>query len=213
MLQGLRNAPSVQQRQVTAALREHIGKICHVYLDDIVIWSDNVEEHAKHVQIVFDALRANGLYCNENKTKLFCHEICFLGHHISARGIQPDESKVERIKHWPQPKTSTNVRAFLGVVRYIARFLPNLAAHTEVLTRLTTKNCDRVFLDWLLAHQFAFDSIKEILVSTDCLTTINHADMGDNKIFVTTAPATVSLAWYCHMAPPGNLHARWPSTL
>jgi hypothetical protein len=186
MPQGLRNAPSVQQRRITAALHEYIGKICHIYLDDIIIWSDTVEEHVKHVQLIFDALKANGLYCNEKKTKLFCLEINFLGHRISRRGIEPNESKVERIKHWPQPKSSTNVRAFLGIVRYVASFLPNLAGHTKVLTRLTTKDCDRCFPESSPVHQCAFDKIKEIVVSADCFTTIDHANMGENKIFVTT---------------------------
>jgi hypothetical protein len=203
MPQGLRNAPFIQQRRVTAALREHIGKICHVYLDDIVIWSDTTEEHAKHVQIIFDALKANGLYCNEKKTKLFCLEIIFLGHHISRRGIEPDKSKVERIKHWPQPKSATNVRAFLGVVRYLARFLLNLTTYSEVLTQLTTKDCDCTFPEWLLCHQYAFDMIKEIVVGADCLTTIDHQNMGDNKIFLTTdasdrrsgAVLSYSLTW------------------
>jgi hypothetical protein len=185
MPQGLRNAPSIQQRRVTAALREHIGKICHVYLDDIVIWSDNVEEHERHVRIIFDCLKAAGLYCNEKKTKLFQLSIKFLGHKISAKGIEADDSKIEHILHWPTPKSSTNVRAFLGVVRYISQFLPNLAAHTEILHRLTTKAADKCFPGWGPEHEAAFQGIKDIVVGRDCLTTINHQDMGDNKIFVT----------------------------
>jgi hypothetical protein len=53
---GLRNSPAIHQRWVTAALREYIGKICHIYLDDIVIWSDNVAEHTKHVDLIMNAL-------------------------------------------------------------------------------------------------------------------------------------------------------------
>jgi hypothetical protein len=59
MPQGLRNAMSVQQHHVTAALRSLIGKICHVYLDDIIIWSQDVEEHEKHIREVFETLRKN----------------------------------------------------------------------------------------------------------------------------------------------------------
>jgi hypothetical protein len=185
MPQGLRNAPSIQQRRVTTALREHIGRICHVYLDDIGIWSDNVEEHERHVRIIFDCLKAAGLYCNEKKTKLFQLLIKFLGHKISAKGIEADDSKIECILHWPTPKSSTNVQAFLGVVRYISQFLPNLAAHTEILHRLTTKAADKCFPGWGPEHEAAFQGIKDIVVSRDCLTTINHQDMGDNKIFLT----------------------------
>jgi hypothetical protein len=185
MPQGLRNAPAVQQRRVTAALRELIRKICHVHLDDIVIWSNTVEEHIEHVRLVFDALKRNSLYCNVKKTKLFCHEINFLGHHISERGIEPDKSKIERILNWPKPKSSTNVRAFLGLVRYVSQFLPNLATHTDVLHQLTTKAADKHFPEWTPVHQFAFDQVKAIVASSDCLTVIDHENMGNNKIYVT----------------------------
>jgi hypothetical protein len=191
MPQGLRNAPSIQQRHITAALCEHIGKICHVYLDDIVIRSDNVEEHEQHVHIIFDCLKAAGLYCNKKKTKLFQLSIKFLGHKISAKGIEANDSKVERILHWPTPKSSTNVRAFLGVVWYISQFLPNLAAHTEILHCLTTKAADKCFPSWAPEHEATFQAIKEIVISRDCLTTINHHDMGDNKIFVTANASDV----------------------
>jgi hypothetical protein len=178
MPQGLKNAPAVQQRRVTAALREFIGKTCHVYLDDIVIWSEDV-------RAVFEALRKAGLYCNLKKTKLFQYEIDFLGHHISQRGIEADTKKVERIMNWPQPKTSTNVRAFLGLVRYISKFLPDLATWTPTLENLTTKECDKDFPEWNANHQRAFDEIKRIVVSRDCLTVIDHENRGENKIFVT----------------------------
>lgn len=185
MPQGLRNAPSVQQRRVTAALRAHIGKICHVYLDDIIIWSEDVEEHEKHLALIFNDLKKAALYCNPRKTKLFQYEVDFLGHRISTRGIQADPKKVDRIAHWPQPKSSTHVRAFLGVVRYLSFLLPNLADHTMVLEKLTTKECDKNFPAWSNEHQKAFDGIKQIVLSSDCVTTIDHDDPGENRIFVT----------------------------
>ena len=84
-------------------------------------------------------------------------EVDFLGHHISPRGIEPNTSKVDRILHWPTPKCTTDVCAFLGLVCYIAVFLPKLVDHTTVLTPLTTKECRK----------------------------IEHLNPGDNKIFVT----------------------------
>jgi hypothetical protein len=185
MPQGLRNAPSVQQRQVTAALRSLTGKICHVYLDNIIIWSENVEEHEKHIREVFETLRKNSLFCNPSKTKLFQYSVDFLGHRISARGIEADPKKVERIVHWPQPKSATNVRAFLGLICYLSNFLPMLAEHTMILEKLTTKECDKKFPPWTNDHQTAFDAVKQIVLGVDCLTTINHDEPGDNKIFVT----------------------------
>ena len=139
MLMGLRNSPAIHQRRMTAALRELLGKICHIYLDDIVIWSSDVTEHTKHIALVMAALRKARLYCNPAKCRFYLKELDFLGHHISTRGIKPNSSKVERILNWPVPTSTTEVRSFLGLVRYIAVFLPHLADHTVILTPLTTK--------------------------------------------------------------------------
>lgn len=185
MPMGLRNSPAIHQRRMTAALREHLSKFCHIYLDDIIIWSDNVAEHAKHIDIVMKALRKAKLYCNPNKCKFFQKDVDFLGHHISERGIEANSSKIDKIMNWPVPKTATDVRAFLGLVRYISLFLPNLAEHTRILTPLTTKDCRKNFPQWTVEHQTAFEAVKALVVSADCLTTIDHDSPGDNKIFVT----------------------------
>ena len=122
---------------MTAALRELIRKFCHIYLDDIVIWSNSLEEHEKNIRAVLNALCTAKLYVNPDKTSLFCTKIDFLGHHISTRGIEADNKKVDRILNWPQPKSTSEVRGFLGLVHYIAAFLPSLADHTGILTELT----------------------------------------------------------------------------
>src|SRR5277367_1496621 len=75
MPMGLKNALSIHQRRVTAALRPLLGRVCHRYLDDIVIWSSSLDEHDVHVRMVLDALRIAKLYVNPKKTKLFCSEI------------------------------------------------------------------------------------------------------------------------------------------
>ena len=132
------------------------------------------------------ALEDAKLYCNPKKTKLFCTEILFLGHRISAKGIEPDEGKADRIKSWPVPSSSSDVRSFLGLVRYLAIFLPKLAKFTVILDELTRKECDKHFPGWKDRHQHAFDSIKKLVTSTACLTTIDPRLMPDHKIFVTT---------------------------
>jgi hypothetical protein len=72
-----------------------------VYLDDIVIWSNSVAEHAKHIDMVMQALIAARLHLNPKKCSFFCLEIDFLDHHISALGIEPNASKVNKILDWP----------------------------------------------------------------------------------------------------------------
>lgn len=84
------NAPSTHQRYMTDAFRAHIDIICHVYLDDIIIWSNTLKEHEHNVATVLEALRKANLFCNKKKSMLFSQEISFLGHVISADGIRPD---------------------------------------------------------------------------------------------------------------------------
>lgn len=91
MPMGLCNAPAIHQCRVTVALHKYIGKICHVYLNDIVIWSNTIEEHHRNMRIVLNALCAACLYCNSKKTQLYCLSINFLGHHILLKksGLHP----------------------------------------------------------------------------------------------------------------------------
>ena len=133
---------------MTDALRELISKICHVYLDYVIIWSQTLEEHEHNCAAVLEALQKASIYCNPVKSNLFATELCFLSHIISGTGIKSDPHKTDHIVSWPQPTTVTNVRGFLGLTRYIAAFLPALAEYTSVLTPLTTKECDREFPTW-----------------------------------------------------------------
>jgi hypothetical protein len=116
MPMGLHNSPPIRQRRVTAALWKYIGKICHVYLDDIIIWSENIAEHTEHIRLILQAMREAHLYFNPKKCEFYLLEVDFLGHHISQRGIEANSSKVDKILHWPTPKNTTDVRSFLGLI-------------------------------------------------------------------------------------------------
>lgn len=168
------------------ALRPFIGRFCHVYLDNIIVWSSSLKEHERHVCLILSALREHNLYVSDKKTELFKYKISFLGHHISQRGIEADQSKVDKIVNWPRPTTATEIHSFLGLIRYISHFLPSLAEHTRLLTPLTTKEADKKFPPWNSTHQDTFQRIKDLVLSWDCLTTIDHQNMGNNRVFVTT---------------------------
>ena len=170
MPMGFRNAPAIHQRCIAMALQKHIGKICHVYLDDIIIWSQTTEEHIRNVRTILNALKEAKLYVNHKKTALFSHEIDFLGHRISCAGIEADNKKVEKIMNWPRPRSATEVRRFLGLVRYLSTFLPKLAIQSEILTKLTLKICEKNFPEWTQEYENAFKTIKNIVVSRECLT-------------------------------------------
>ena len=154
---------------------------------------------------ILEALEEAKLYCNPKKTKLFCSEVHFLGHRISTRGIEPDEGKADRIKNWPTPKTSSDVRSFLGLVCYLAVFLPNLAKFTVILDELTKKECDKHFPGWKIKHQTAFEVIKRLVTSSDCLTTIDTHTHPDYKIFVTTDASNTGSGAILSLDPLMNL--------
>jgi Reverse transcriptase (RNA-dependent DNA polymerase) len=173
---------------MTATLCENLGKICHIYLDDIIVWSDMIAEHIKHIDMVMKSLCDAHLYCNPNKCRFFKKEVDFLGHHISAHRIKANSLKMEKIINWPLPKSTTNVFSFLGLLHYIALFLPRLADYTCVLTPLTTKDAWKCFPECTLTHQTVFEAIKALVVSPECLTTIDHKQPGDIKIFTLSSP-------------------------
>ncbi len=77
MPQGMKNSPSVHQRCVNDALHDFIGKICHIYLDDIIIWSQSLEEHQEHVKQIMEAFCKERLYCNAHKSEFFKYELKF----------------------------------------------------------------------------------------------------------------------------------------
>ena len=154
-------------------------------LDDIIIWSDSVEEHCTNIATILSALHSHHLYCSPKKMQLFCTELTFLGHHISCTGIEVDSSKVNTILAWPTLCSASNVRSFLGLVRYISSFLPSLATHTLTLAPLTMRDAEKNFT-WDDTHQAAFEAIKHVVVSRECLTIIDHANMGSNCVFVLT---------------------------
>ena len=144
MLMGFRNSPAIQQRRLKNALRPFLGKFCHVYLDDIIFWSNNLSEHIRNVNLILSVLRAAGVFINPKKTTLFATDVEFLGHRVSQSRIEACDHKVDKILNWPVPKSSTEVRQFLGLVQYLQSFLPKLTLQCKVLEELTQKQYDRV---------------------------------------------------------------------
>ncbi|KAH9265277.1 hypothetical protein BASA83_011176 [Batrachochytrium salamandrivorans] len=101
---GLANAPAQFQRMMNSLFRDVIGKHVLVYLDDIVIYSDNMSDHIVQVQNVLRVLQDNGLYCKAEKCHFYKSEIKYLGYIISADGLRMDPSKISAVQSWPTPK-------------------------------------------------------------------------------------------------------------
>jgi Reverse transcriptase (RNA-dependent DNA polymerase) len=128
MQMGDCNAPSRFQRLMTAIFCDCIGRFVHVYMDNIFIFSCSIEEHEKHLGIVFDRLRKNHLFLSKKKVDLYSERMECLGHIIDDRGIHADADKMQRVREWRTPRTYNDVQRFLGIVQYLAHYMPDVSA-------------------------------------------------------------------------------------
>ena len=159
---GLATAPSWFQRIMDTVLEGLIGKICLVYLDDIVVFSPNEEDHLKHLQLVFDRLRSAGLRLKPTKCHIGLKQIKLLGHVVSADGISSDPEKVKAIQLLPTPTNIKQVRCFLGMTGYYRDLIPRYADIAEPLVNLTRKH---VRFQWQAQQEEAFNALKRSLIS------------------------------------------------
>ena len=136
---GLANAPSQFQRLMHLVLSGLLWEACLVYLDDVITYSATFEQHLERLAAVLHRFRCANLKLKPRKCQLFCEQVHFLGHVISAAGVLPDPSKVDTIQQWPAPTNVSEVRSFLGLASYYRRFIPQFADIARPLHTLTAK--------------------------------------------------------------------------
>ncbi len=159
---GLCNAPATFQRLMDAVLAGLQWSSCLVYIDDTVIPGKSFPAHLTKLRSVFDRLKEAGLKLKPGKCRLCLHKVNFLGHIVSADGIQTDTQKTERVSTWPTPTSQKEVQQFLGLASYYRRFVKDFAAIAKPLYQLTEKTAK--FL-WSEDAQAAFDELRQRLVS------------------------------------------------
>jgi hypothetical protein len=137
-----------------------------VYLDDILIFSDTIQEHVKRIKNVFDRIRDANFKLNLGKCTFAAREVAYLGHIVSTDGIMADEGKVKAIRQFPLPRIVRDVRAFLGLAGYYRSFIKDFADFSKPLTLLTRK--DTKFY-WSDLQQKASDALKAALTSESVL--------------------------------------------
>jgi hypothetical protein len=163
---GLTNAPAHFTYLMNSVFMPELDKFVVVFIDDILIYSKNEEEHAKHLRIMLTRLREHQLYAKFSKCAFWLEEIQFLGHVLSSKWIAVNPSKVKDILEWNSPTTVHQVRSFLGLAGYYRRFIPNFSKIVKPITRLF-KN-DTKF-DWSSKCNEAFEQLKVLLTTTPVL--------------------------------------------
>ena len=163
---GLKNAPATFQRFINHIMSPFLDKFVAVYLDDILIYSKNMDDHIKHVRQVLATLEENHLSAKVSKCEFHKSEVDFLGHVISGDGVRTDPKKIASLKEWPIPSNLKEVQSFLGFCNYYRRFVKNFATIARPLNNLTKKN---VKFDFNNECNDSFDKLKDSLCSSEVL--------------------------------------------
>ncbi|GBG86546.1 hypothetical protein CBR_g41609 [Chara braunii] len=145
---------------------DYLDKFVVVYLDDILISSKSVEEHAQHLEIVLSLLREHKYKVNLENCELGRTRILYLGHEVSAAGMRSEDAKVTSIRDWPRPKTITEVRSSLGMCGYYRNFVKNYSTIASPLTDLTRLDAP---WEWSDECEAAFKRLKHALMNHEVL--------------------------------------------
>ncbi|GJR15454.1 putative reverse transcriptase domain-containing protein [Tanacetum coccineum] len=157
---GLTNAPAVFMDLMNRVCKPYLDKFVIVFIDDILIYSRNKEEHANHLRIILELLKKEKLYAKFSKCDFWIHIVQFLGHLIDSQGLHVDPAKIKAVKNWASPTTPTKIRQFLGLVGYYRRFIKGFSKIAKSLTELTQKNKKYI---WGEDQESAFQLLKQKL--------------------------------------------------
>lgn len=137
MPMGLKISPAIFQRVIDDVLREYIGKICHVYIDNIIVFGKDLEVHAQNLRTILCALDKASFKVQPDKSEFFTKEVAFLGFTVSGEGIKPSEDKVTALKNFPdEPTNIRELHSFLGLLSYYRRFIYDYARLAKPFTNL-----------------------------------------------------------------------------
>lgn len=134
---GLTNAPAVFQALVNDVLRDLLNRCAFVYIDDILIFSPDLQTHVQVVRQVLQRLLESRLYVKAEKCEFHRSTVSFLGYVITEGNIQMDECKVKAVKEWPTPSSCKDVQHFLGFANFYQKFIRSFSQITAPLHMLT----------------------------------------------------------------------------
>lgn len=163
---GLKNAPATFQRLMNRVLLGLIGRICFVFIDDIIVFGQTLEEHNQNLIQVFDRLRQHHLKLEPDKCEYLKPELQYLGHIISEDGVKPNPEKLKAVQNFPEPRTSKQIKQFLGLAGYYRKFIKDFSKIARPLNLLLTKNTPFEFGP---NQREAFRRLKEALCNEPLL--------------------------------------------
>ena len=164
---GLCNAPATFQRLMNYVLADYIGKICFVYLDDIIIFSTSLQEHLDSITKIFDRIRQSNLKVQLDKCEFMKRETEFLGHIITDKGVRMNPKKIEGVKNYPIPKSPSKIKAFLGLAGFYRKFIKDFAAVAKPMTTCLKKGNKVNINDPNYIN--SFKKLKSLLISDPIL--------------------------------------------
>ncbi|GJU37970.1 putative reverse transcriptase domain-containing protein [Tanacetum coccineum] len=163
---GLTNALAMFMDLMNRLCKPYLDKFVIVFIDDILIYYRNKEEHAYHLRIILELLKKEKLYAKFSKCDFRNSIVQFLGHVIDSKGIHVDPANIEAVKNWASPTTPTEIRQFLGLASYYRRFIKDFSKIAKSLTELTQKNKKYI---WGENQESAFQLLKQKLCEASIL--------------------------------------------
>lgn len=181
MPMGLKNSPSTFQRVMDNVLKDLQNTICLVYLDDIIVFSTSLQEHIINLEKVFQKLRESNFKIQLDKSEFLKLETAYLGHIISKDGVKPNPDKISAIQNYPLPKTSTEIKRFIGLLGYYRKFIPDFAKVTKPMTQCLKKG-SKITLNENYVE--CFEKCKTLLINDPIL---QYPDFSKEFILTTDA--------------------------
>ena len=161
---GIKSAQEVFQKRMSQAFGDLEGVETDV--DDILVWGATVDEHDERLKKTLQRCEEINLTLNKEKCEFRVKEVTYIGHRLTPDGVKPDERKVEAIKHMPPPEDKKGAERLLGIVNYLAKFIPNMSTITKPIRELLK---DDVEFQWGEAQEKAFQEVKDILTNAPVL--------------------------------------------
>lgn len=197
---GLTNAPATFMRLMNKVLAEYIHEFVVVYLDDILIYSQNEADHEQHVDLILKRLAEFDLAVKLSKCSFFQSEVEYLGFVVSDQGVSMSEEKVKAILDWPVPKNKRDVRSFLGLTGFYRQFIRKYAHVAAPLHSLTKATTD---FHWQKRQQNAFNDLKQAVSTAPVLQVY---DKDKPCVVYTDASDIAAGAVLMQAGPTGEMH-------